>query len=359
MKSRWQAFYYDGKTAERHDAEVEITPRSLLVTVGRDVREWGHDEFSLTQGDREGQPVRIERGEEALIIKAPDFLPSLSGMASGPGKRFGAAPGGAKRRLLIPVLALAALTLGLLGYLIVIPRAASFAAAKVPPSVEDRLGAAFVRDLAGAMEECDSPGIVSAVSAITGALEEAARPHPYRFKVHIFKDETVNAFAAPGGHIVLFTGLIEATKTPEELAGVLSHEMEHVLLRHSTEGIFQDMSTGMLLTLLLGDLDGISGAARTLGNMSHSRAREEEADREGAGLLMRAGINPGGMISFFERLGGAGGGGDGTRLLKYLSTHPLTGERIDYLKGLTGPGPRGTSPLLPGVDWKEAKSACS
>jgi len=359
MKSRWRAYYYDGKTAERHEAEVELTPRSLRVIVGRAVSEWGHDEIVLAQGLHEGQPVRIERGEEALIIKAPDFLPSLSGTASGPLKRFGAARGGGKRRLLIPALALAALTLGLLGYLVVIPRAASFAAAKVPPSVEDRLGAAFVKELAGAMEECASPETVASVAAITGVLEEAASPQPYRFRVYILKDDMVNAFAAPGGHIVIFSGLIEATQTPEELAGVLSHEMEHVLLRHSTEGIFQDISTGMLMTLLLGNPDGVSGAARALGNMSHSRAREEEADREGAGLLVRAGINPGGMISFFERLGKAGGEGDAMEIFRYFSTHPLTGERIEYLKGLAGQGPQGTRPLLPGVDWEEVKMACS
>lgn len=358
MSSRWKAFYYDGKTAERHDVEVEATPFSLIVTKGRDAWEWRYDEVKQTQGFHEGQPVRIEKGEEALVINDTGFLNSLSELTAGSDLRFGPPESKRKKFFLIPVLLFFTAALGLAVYFLVIPRVAAFAAEKVPPSFEDRLGTTFIEELKFGMEECSSPETVDSVTAIMNILEEAARPHPYTFRVYVFKDEMINAFAAPGGHIVIFTGLLEATETPEELAGVLSHEMQHILLKHSTKGIFQDMSTEILLSLLLGDLDGVSGMARSFGNMRYSRILEEEADRRGAELLIKANVDPGGLTSFFEKLGKAEGGMDEENLLRYVSTHPLTGERINYLKEQIGDRPVKNFPLLPNTDWEEVKKTC-
>lgn len=350
----WKAYYYDGKTAERHDCEVAVTPSACRVTVDGKVSEWPWKEVAQSQGANPGEPVRLERGEEALIISEEGFLEAVIKIApEASGLR---APARAGKNLLLVLLAfLITASLGAALYLWVIPRASAIAAEKVPPSIEDRLGETYAGTLLEAMDECDSGEAEDAVLEILQRLEKAAPPNPYRFRVYIIDNEMVNALAAPGGHIIVFTGLLEATESPEELAGVLAHEMQHVLKKHVTRGIFQETSTGMLMSLVLGDFRGASRAVQTVGNLRYSRISEDEADRLGAELLIKAGIDTLGMAEFFDRLSRRGN----IMPVKYLSTHPAPDERAENVKRYASGAPKNTSPLLPGVDWKKVKKSCS
>jgi predicted Zn-dependent protease len=89
-----------------------------------------------------------------------------------------------------------------------------------------------------------------------------------------------------------------------------------------------------------------------------SRAAETEADREGMRLLQAAGIDPSGMITFFDKLPGAERGGGGGDFTRYLRTHPTTAERIATLRALAATGPKPTARLLPDDDWSDVKSLC-
>src|SRR5207248_840587 len=95
------------------------------------------------------------------------------------------------------------------------------------------------------------------IDGIVAALPAKARPQPYTFRVAVVNSSIVNAVAAPGGHVILFRGLLERTDSAEELAGVLAHEVEHVLHRHVTRAIFQQASTGVLMAALVGDVSGV------------------------------------------------------------------------------------------------------
>ena len=105
---------------------------------------------------------------------------------------------------------------------------------------------------------------------------------------------------------MLFRGLIEQAGNPEEVAGVLAHEIQHVAQRHATRALVRQASTGLLLAAMTGDASGVFvygvEAARTLGTLRYSRQAEEEADLEGLRLLVAAGIEPAGMVTFFESL---------------------------------------------------------
>ncbi|MBI5627862.1 MAG: M48 family metallopeptidase, partial [Candidatus Rokubacteria bacterium] len=174
-------------------------------------------------------------------------------------------------------------------------------------------------------------------------------------------DPTVNALAAPGGFIVVFRGLLERTRTPEELAGVLAHEIEHVLQRHATKALVQHVSTGLLFTALTGDVSGVMAygfeSARVLGTLRYSRAAEEEADTEGMRLLLAAHIDPAGMIAFFEGMEKRRGEAPG--LLTYLSTHPAPEERVARLTRLArAPVPAPSRKLLDGYDWADIRRIC-
>jgi predicted Zn-dependent protease len=170
----------------------------------------------------------------------------------------------------------------------------------------------------------------------------------------------VNAFAAPGGIIVDFRGLLERTDSAEELAGVLAHEIQHVLHRDATRAILRQASTGILLAALVGDVSGVMAlgieGARTLGDLRHSREAEHEADRDGMRMLHEAAVDPEGMLAFFRTIRRLEG--DAPGVTRYLSTHPTPADRLEALAALASAGPRERVKLLPGYDWEDVKKIC-
>jgi predicted Zn-dependent protease len=196
---------------------------------------------------------------------------------------------------------------------------------------------------------------------ITATLTAPPPPNiPYTFRVIVVKDPIVNALAAPGGYILVFRGLLDRTRSPEELAGVLAHEFQHVLRRHATRALLQNVSSGLLVAALMGDASGVMAfgleSARTLGTLRYSRQNEEEADTEGMRLLIQAGIDPAGMIAFFEVL--QRGDRKGAALFQYLSTHPQTQERVERLKLLAAQSQVKPVKLLPDYDWRDIRNIC-
>jgi beta-barrel assembly-enhancing protease len=246
-------------------------------------------------------------------------------------------------------------------YLWGIPALASVAAARVPVAWETRLGAAVLDELAPPARRCDDPVLAQAVGDIAETLRRPARGSPYDFRVIVLDDPGVNALALPGGNIVILRGLLERTRRPEELGGVLAHEMQHVLLRHATRAVIQHASTGLLLTALSGDATGSMvyalQAARALGTLRYSRQAETEADREGMRLLLEAGVDPAGMLGFFETLA-ARESGAARHVPGFLQTHPSPPDRLERLRALAASARSAPRPLLPGRDWGEIARRC-
>jgi beta-barrel assembly-enhancing protease len=150
--------------------------------------------------------------------------------------------------------------------------------------------------------------------------------------LHVLRDATPNAFAIPGGHMALHTGLLEMAKTPEQVAGVIAHEISHVTQRHSLRNMMQSAGLSMVFGVLLGspDLASLAGMAEELQALSYSRDMEREADDVGWNYLLKAEINPRGMVEFFELL--AKEEGVSGNMPALLSTHPATAERIANLQ---------------------------
>ena len=160
---------------------------------------------------------------------------------------------------------------------------------------------------------------------------------------------------------MVFRGLLEQTRDPEELAGILAHEMQHVLQRRTTQALIQHTSTGLLLAALTGDMTGPLAYglqnARVLGQLQYSRRAEAQADAEGMKMLLAARIDPAGMIRFFEAL--TKGDKQPRTALKYLSTHPSPADRVERLKALAAQSPDAPIPLLLDSDWDDLKKICS
>jgi Zn-dependent protease with chaperone function len=167
-------------------------------------------------------------------------------------------------------------------------------------------------------------------AAVTSLGERLTRGSRYQYRFHVVKDGTLNAFALPGGIIAVHTGLIAATRTPEELAGVLAHEVQHVELRHSLRGMMQDLGLRGLWALATGDLGGsmAGGAAVALASLKFSRDTEAQADAKGFDALVASGIDPVGMADFFAVLGTSSGAAPPA----FLSTHPPSQDREQRLR---------------------------
>jgi beta-barrel assembly-enhancing protease len=169
----------------------------------------------------------------------------------------------------------------------------------------------------------------AAVSVVRDLGERLTRDSRYEYRFHVAKDAAVNAFALPGGIVVVYTGLIEATRRPEELAGVLAHEVQHVELRHSLRGLVKDLGLRGLWLVVTGDMSAsLRHAALEITSRKFSRDAEAEADARGFDALIEAGIAPGGMTDFFGVMAERGG----TALPAFLSTHPADVERQQMLR---------------------------
>ncbi|MFQ5328885.1 MAG: M48 family metallopeptidase [Thermodesulfobacteriota bacterium] len=364
MGGSWNGHYLDGLTADRQPVTVSLTPREIHITKGDGVvLRWPYSEIVESQGAYRGEQVRIERGgdsHEALVLTDQSFLTAMLRMDVSSGK-FGKAPSRVKRLYLIIISIVGAVTFLLLLHLYGVPLIAGILAEGVPLRWEEKLGEMVMNQLVADGTRCDGPMTREAVDEIVTRLNSAAPYHPYTFRVTVVESETVNALAAPGGYILLFTGLLRETESPEELAGVVAHEMVHIMEQHPTKGIFRNLSTSLLISIIGGDMGSIgriaADGASTLTNLRYSREYEEEADRRGMELVIDAGIDPSGMAQFFERLERQEGSAPG--LLRYLSTHPPTGDRISHLQGeaesFAAPS---KEPLLSSISWKQVITEC-
>lgn len=217
-------------------------------------------------------------------------------------------------------------------------RIAETVAERIPVSWEKQFGDRVFEQMEREGGMLTNSAWAPAVSNITSRLLPVAARSGYDFQFHIKQDTNVNAFAIPGGHVVILTGLLERVDSGEELAGVLAHEIAHVTRRHSLRNIIQSAGLLLLVQSLLGDASGLLGLAaegsRFLLQQKFSRDFEREADDAGWSYLVEANIDPRGMTRFFERLktlAADSGGGTVENSLSLVSTHPASQERIDRL----------------------------
>ena len=213
-------------------------------------------------------------------------------------------------------------------------------AQQVPASVEVALGELTFSQLKAGYSFVEAPELVNTLQALADPLLASVSEDRYTFQIHIVEDPTVNAFALPGGHVAVHTGLLLRADSPEEVAGVLAHEIAHVSRRHSLRQIISAVGLFTVVQAFFGDMTGIGAILADSGahllTLQFSRDFEREADDTGWGYLLETDINPRGMLSFFEKLHAEekdlGAPASAQGYLSFLSTHPTTNERIERLQ---------------------------
>lgn len=204
-----------------------------------------------------------------------------------------------------------------------------------------------------------------ALRALMDRLREAAPVGRYSFDLLVLDAKLVNAFALPGGYMVATTGLVGFCESPEELAGVLAHEMAHVTERHGTSRILRDQFWSFIIRMASGNVAYSGDVALSLLTSSFSRDDERAADTLGARRLANAGINPQGMIDFFARLS-KDEDPDETGMFKYMASHPDSVERQRNIRQdlqKRGLWPEESAapaqaPAMSREDWLRLRAAC-
>ena len=226
---------------------------------------------------------------------------------------------------------------------------------RIPVEWEHKLGESAYRDFLSHQEVVKEGPAVAAVEEMTHRLTEQIPNNPYKFDVTVVKSDVVNAFALPGGYVVVFTGLMKKAESGEEVAGVLGHELNHVLQRHGLERIVKNLGLMAVVAIVVGDQQGLVGLMRQVGvellTLKFGREQETEADLTGLQLLQRAKINPNGMITFFQRLSEKDEG-----RVEWLSTHPMSTGRAERLKAELARLPK-KSPEPFTFDWAKVRES--
>lgn len=218
----------------------------------------------------------------------------------------------------------------LLVYFYALPAIADKMAKRVPISWEEEFGnASYTQMMAGEKKDDENSKRATAFFKAMGYSSE------YKVDITVTKNPVVNAYALPGGRIVVYEGILLGMDSYEEFAALLSHEYSHVALRHSTKSVFRSMSGYLLLSMLFGDASGVGALvienADQLKQLGYSRGLEQEADENGLKLMKQKGIEPEGMSDLLNTLKEEEGSGTNDAM-QFLSTHPLTKERMKYIR---------------------------
>ena len=342
----------DGYTGKHHPVDAVVEPHRLRLFTeeGEPLDEWTLKGLRLAKKLERGRPVRLahtDHGRTQLIFDNQAIVSQL--------RRVGitlrvdqASWSGLPKWMIATIVAVGGLALGFLsGSTFVIDPLVHL----VPTAWEESWGAEIIETVVQEAPLCEEAAGQEALQMLVHRLAGAATPS-FPLNVHVSNAPVVNAAALPGGQIIIFRGLLDAATTPEEVAGVLAHEMAHQVRRHPTRGVVRKLGVQTVMGLISGNTGSFVGAATgTLIGLSHDREDESEADRIGMEILNTADIRADGWIDFFERMSETS---TQPALLTFLSTHPSDVSRIATLRSMA----RGTGVALTADEWHALKTIC-
>ncbi len=328
--------YFDGKSSAGHVADIQLNRFQIdIFYTDGDFHahhvQWNtdkihkndfaeHDKVILKYGDFPFQYLEVPQKSFEQYLKtqyplAPFHKSAYNWVFS-------------KGTIGLVAMAIAFLGILALTYFYVVPWGAEKFAMTLPVEWEQQLGESVYSKMVSeeSINETDT-------KLINDFFKKLNYPTDYNIRVVVVKDNIVNAYALPGGRIVVYEGILRKMDDYRELTALLSHEFSHVQLKHSTRNIARSLSSALLLSVLFGDASGITAIvienADAVKQLGYSRQLEEDADRNGLALMKKRSIDPHGMKELFETLQKESEGEEDG--YKFLSTHPLTKDRIKFV----------------------------
>jgi len=219
------------------------------------------------------------------------------------------------------------------------------AALSITAAEEEELSKEFMRVVLKNLKFVEDPAIVNYINKVGNKIVSILPPQPFNYRFYVIKEDVYNAFATPAGHIFIYSGLIAAMDSEEELAGILGHEIAHVFCRHISQKI--DRSKKISIATLAGIAAGIFlgaegagevGSAVVVGSMAagqsmtlaYSREDERQADHIGLRHLTKAGYSGHGLLTVFTKIRSKHWFG-AEQIPTYLATHPAPEDRLSYI----------------------------
>lgn len=366
MLTSFEAKFYDGETARPYQVIVELYRANLCIkTQDRSLKKnWPYEEIKILEQPVPPLPARLtsNRTPHARLYIEPgnwrQIKPQLPESAS-------------------PIITLSTNWNFLIGYaglsVLVILGAVLFGhklfeyvSHTIPQSTEDQIGQLAIQSLI-TKPECVEPQGRASLEKMTHKLQQGMQ-RDIKIKVRVASgNETLNAFATPGGYLVIFSGVLKNADSANEVAGVLAHEMAHIEMNHPMKSLVRHLGVSLTLQLMFGNQGAISKIAQLAGifqQLHYSRQDELEADLVGQNLLKKARLDPAGLKLFFERLKKAetgqnnNEGSEFSEILSYFSTHPHTQVRINQFK----PGQTNANTYeeaLNETEWRALKNICT
>lgn len=366
-----QAQFFDGLTAGRHDVQVALTGDRMALEITGDTLpaplRWPlmdlraladtarKDRLTLTrkaESDDEAprDPARLVLQDAELIDWLRRTRPGLFKADLHPGtwKKLLTYAGGAVVASALMLFVILPAMADTLARIIPVEREVAFGKI-VTAQMERVLGGSKLGGL-----RCDDLAGQAALQKMLAQLTDGQEMQ-YDIQLQVFDHEMVNAFAAPGGQVVIIDGLLQQAGGPDEVAGVLAHEIAHVESRDATRHALRTAGSAGLLSMILGDFTGgaaIALVGEHLMTAAYTREAEGAADLFALQMLDDAGISAEAFARFFDSLDGIG-----IELPAYLSSHPVTAERAaqarDFARGQTG-----TTPVLTEAEWRALQGIC-
>lgn len=307
-------WHYDGRSATRHDVRVVPTGDGFLLA-GIGIDSGPHRWSDLTALDGTGgRSVYGLKGVEGWRLVFDGRPPDAFAIHLPLPARYGRwidRIGFTRAAIAFTVIAA--------GVVALVVSAPGWLAPLVPRSLENRLGDAMAGDVGDRF--CRTPQGRAALGRLADEL--GARDAGVR-SIEVVDQPMVNAITMPGGRIVIFQGLLAQARSPDEVAGVLAHEIGHVRHRDTMAGLIRQLGLGVIL----GGFNGkVAGAVNGVLAMSYTREAERAADAYAIDRLRRAAIAPDDTATFFDRLGGGAAGEKQERALSWINSHPVSAER--------------------------------
>jgi Zn-dependent protease with chaperone function len=349
------AVYFDGSSNRRHSVTLVFKDRLELDEIAEPTIAWSYHDIRRADGPPGVLRLRSVMAPALARLEIRDAAVA-SELISRCARLDEQAPGRHGVGTIIGWSLAAAVSIVAV-VLFGVPLAADRLTPLVPQALERRLGDAADLQVKAFFGDkiCSGAAGQQAFGKLVDRLRETAGLDD-SVQASVLATPVANAFALPGGRIYLFSGLLAKAENPDEIAGVLAHELGHLKHRDSVRELIHNGGSSFLIGLLFGDITG-SGAAifasRSLVTASYSREAEQDADSFAIDVMHRLGRSPKGMGELLFRITGK----EGDRSLSILAGHPLTEDRLARMRAEDRP-PSGP-PLLTDGEWLALKTACA
>src|SRR5579864_1984199 len=359
----WPAHYNDGRVAAFHAATASLESDGLAIDAqdGARLALWPYREIRLLGGAAGEARLRLARVDSAerLTILSPDALAQLEPRCT----KFHRSIAGRPEWRLIALWASAAVAALVILFWLGVPFLARHSSQFMSPRLEAELGNRAAETIIrlttagnkeGAPAECDAPAGLAALATLAAPLTQllTLRNPP---RIRVVNSPTINALALPGGQILLFKGLLDFAEGPNEIAGVLGHELGHLALDHPTTLMIERGAAAFVIGLIAGDVFGVSvmgGIAATTLDATYGREAEDAADHRGSELMAAAELDQRPMSDFFTRL--VTKQLDGDIPIAFLRSHPPSEERAKLFRSV----PAGGRSALDTAQWQTLRGIC-